>query len=88
MLEGPENLTQRLSSGILKDGRNGILVEPLSPIFVVLFACVMNPRIECGGLQVGFQLGRLLQARDMTRLSQGILSGYNQTSHRAPLLTK
>ncbi len=40
MLEGPENLIYRLSSRILKDGRNGILVEPLSPIFVVLVACV------------------------------------------------
>ncbi len=48
----------------------------------------MNPRIECGGLQVGFQLGRLLQARDMTSLSQGRLSGYNQTSHRAILGAK
>ena len=49
---------------------------------------VMNPRMEGGGLQGGFQLGRLLQARDMTSLSQGRLSGYNQTSHRAPLRAK
>jgi hypothetical protein len=45
-----------------------------------------EPLLSKQGLVEG--LSALLQARDMTRLSQGTLAGYNQQGYRATLGTK
>jgi hypothetical protein len=47
--------------------------------------CQVLPSFQLGACVLWSNLAPAVACLDLTRLSQGVLSGYNQTSHRATL---